>query len=323
MKYRKLHKREKQFFYEGSSQGKGFLLPTACMLIGSIVYRIQDAFKNSHAWVVQEKPINASEQLAITWIGHSTFLIQVGGINILTDPIFGNISWLFPRILPAGIKLDVLPPIDIILISHNHPDHMNYHSLLALQNHKNPCIVVPLGTKSWFDQHSFNNVFELSWWDQKEINLDSKCSFVKVTFLPAHHWSQHGMFDKNKSLWGSWMIECAHYFLYFAGDTIYSGHFLDISHNFPHIDVAFLPIGPCEPQCWMKHAHMNAQEAGKAFFDLSAQHLLPMHWGTFHFGMESFDLPIKRLQSWQNENSASLEEKVIHFPKVGERIYID
>jgi len=321
-KLKRLPYRQSYRFYNKKAEHKqGFVLPTLFMFLCSVVYRIRDLSRDFDVWVAIEKPIERSEQLAITWLGHSTYLIQTGNRNILLDPIFGGLSLFFPRILPVGIALNDLPPIDIVLISHNHLDHMDYASLLALKKLREPRVLVPLGVKSWFDYHVFTSVSELDWWEQKTISNDGKGSSIKITLLPATHWSQHGIFDKNKSLWGSWMIECNGRTLYFAGDTIYSNHFGEIAQEFSNIDVAFLPIGPCEPHRWMRYSHMNAQEAGKAFLDLNAKHMLPMHWGTFHFGMESFDLPIKRLQAWWNKNNSSYTGKKVHFPKIGQRIY--
>jgi L-ascorbate metabolism protein UlaG (beta-lactamase superfamily) len=141
---------------------------------------------------------------------------------------------------------------------------------------------------------------------------------IKIHFLPAHHWSGRGLFDINKSLWGSWMIETPKYKIYFAGDTGYAGHFRQISEKFSSIDIVLMPIGPEEPRTMMKDSHVGVDEALQAFQDLQAKHFIPMHWGTFKFGADTFDLPIKKLQvSWQNlffENS----DKFLHIVKCGE-----
>jgi L-ascorbate metabolism protein UlaG (beta-lactamase superfamily) len=313
------HKNSSRFYNDGETQQKGFLLDAFCMFLGSLVYRFRDSFKGS--WVDKNEPIERSKGLAITWIGHSTFLIQVGGVNILTDPVFGNIFWFFSRVLPPGISLSKLPPIDVILISHNHHDHMECESLLELKKNREPQVLVPLGNKSWFCDCNFKQVTELNWWEQKEVLLSDDHSMnLRITFLPAKHWSQRGIFDKNRSLWGSWMIECNGHTIYFAGDSTYSKHFTLIAQEFPRTDVALLPIGPCEPRSWLKHTHMDSQEAGQAFLDLNAKHFIPMHWGTFHFGAEPFDLPIIRLTTWWQSNTNRLSTKIIHLPKVGQRI---
>lgn len=237
----------------------------------------------------------APTDLQVTWIGHSTFLIQLAGKNILTDPIFGNATVLFPRILPPGISLADLPPIDYVIISHNHLDHMDYRALLALQQ-RAPALqlLVPRGDQRHLLKWGFRpeQVIEGYWWEQYKLGD------LQFSFLPAYHWSQRRLFDKNKSLWGSWLIESANRRLYFAGDTAYAGHFKTIAEEFGPIDLAFLPIAPCEPRKYLYTAHINAAEAGQAFLDLGAQLLVPMHWGTFHFGSDAFDTPIRQIKRW-------------------------
>lgn len=275
-------------------------------------------------WLHYEAPMSISDAPRITWLGHATFLIQIGGINILTDPIFGNLSFLFPRILPSTIILDNLPRIDVILISHNHRDHMDRDSLLALKNkHKDVQVLVPWGDKAWFDYRGFTQVTEYMWWEAHGVRSQlMRNSVVNFTFLPAWHWSQRGLFDKNKSLWGSWMIECNGYQIYFAGDTAYSPHFKAIARKFTTIDVALMPIGPCEPRPWMKRSHVDAQEACQAFIDLNAQVFIPMHWGTFAFGEDHFGLPIDRLKdAWSGRSE--LGSKQLHMVKVGQGLELE
>jgi len=260
-----------------------------------------------------------SDAPRITWLGHATFLIQIGGITILTDPIFGNLSFLFPRILPSTMGVENLPHIDVVLISHNHRDHMDTASLLALkQRFEKLQIFVPWGDKAWFDKRGFAHVSEYLWGDRQSVRSQvMPNSVANFTFLPAWHWSQRGLFDKNKSLWGSWMIECNGYHIYFAGDTAYSPHFKAIAHAFPTIDVALMPIGPCEPRPWMRKSHVDAHEACQAFIDLNAHIFIPMHWGTFAFGEDHFGLPIERLkEAWHARSE--LGAKQLHMPKVGQ-----
>ena len=275
-------------------------------------------------WLHYGAPIPVSDVPRITWLGHATFLIQIGGINILTDPIFGGLSFLFPRILPSTVALDNLPRIDVILISHNHRDHMDRDSLLALKkNNKDMQILVPWGDKAWFDARNFTQVTEYMWWQEHTVRSQvMRNSVVNFTFLPAWHWSQRGLFDKNKSLWGSWMIECNGHQIYFAGDTAYSPHFAAIARKFTAIDVALMPIGPCEPRPWMRRSHVDAHEACQAFIDLGAQHFIPMHWGTFAFGEDHFGLPIERLKdAWSIRSE--LDSKQLHMPKVGQELMFE
>lgn len=260
-----------------------------------------------------------SQEPKITWIGHSTFLIQIAGKNILTDPIFGSLSFIFRRIVPSVVKIKDLPPIDYILISHNHLDHMDRPSLQEIKKRfPKVKVLVPMGDKKWFDTHDFDHVSEHVWWD--EIN-DPVITDLKFTFLPANHWSQRTLFDKNKSLWGSWMIQVANFKIYFAGDTSWGNHFEQIGQEFPDIDIACMPIAPGEPRSWMKETHINAHEAVRAFIKLRAQTFVPMHWGTFHLGFDDFYTPITLLkQSWQ-EFQDELKHKDLKIVKFGEMVH--
>jgi len=260
-----------------------------------------------------------SDEAKITWIGHSTFLIQVAGKNILTDPIFGTLSTIFRRLVPPAIKISDLPVIDYILISHNHFDHMDAKALLMLKERfPDMKVLVPMGDKDWFDRHMFAHTSEHMWWDE----IIDEESLIKFTFLPANHWSQRTLFDKNKSLWGSWMIQSGDFKLYFAGDTSWGNHFKAIGSAFENIDVALLPIAPGEPRSWMKETHINAQEAVKACVDLNASVLIPMHWGTYHLGFDEYFAPIELLkESWQKMQTKASEKfatKKLKILKFGE-----
>lgn len=275
--------------------------------------------KNHDFWIEKNKNIiQKSNAPAITWIGHATFLIQINDINILTDPIFGNVTPLFPRIFKSSITLNELPKIDYVIISHNHLDHMDSNTLLGLYKlFPNIKFLVPKGDKKWFDKRGLSDyAIQFNWWDVYE-----SFSNIKFTFLPAYHWSQRGIFDQNKSLWGSWMIQSNDYSIYFAGDTGYSEHFSIISKEFSKIDIALMPIGPCEPREKMCNSHISAEEAGKAFIELGAEHFIPMHWGTFYFGTDYFDTPINRINLWWNQNKKDLNLKKLNILKFGQRIY--
>ena len=297
---------------------EGFLFDTASLLFKSFASRLNPWKKEFVDWYSPEVSVKRSQELVITWVGHATVLIQVAGLNILTDPIFGNSSMLYPRIIKPGISFERLPPIDLVLISHNHMDHMEGSSLRALARHAGIQFLVPQGDKAWFDRRCITAVNECMWW---ESHILSK-ALITCTFLPAVHWTQRQVFDRNRSLWGSWMIQCGDRCIYFAGDTAYGPHFQAIATEFPSIDVAILPIGPCEPRESMKHAHMDTEEAMKAFEILKAKHFIPIHWGTFHFGNEPARLPIDRLmQGWRQVN---LETKaILHVPKAGQKILIN
>lgn len=248
----------------------------------------------------------------VTWIGHSTFLIQVGGVNILTDPVFFNVAMFAPRVLKAGLSIGQLPKIDFILISHNHRDHMDLRSLQQVCAKYNPTVLVPQGNKKWLERKKIKNVFEKVWWEYQAFND------VKFTFLPASHWTSRGILDINTTLWGSWMIECSGLKLYFAGDTSYGEHFIKIGECFPGVDIALMPIGPVQPRKLINTAHTCPIQALKGFLDLKAKCFVPMHWGTFKSAYESFSAPAEvLLQSWEQHGKV-LQDKCLKLLKVGE-----
>ncbi|KKP29341.1 MAG: Outer membrane protein romA [candidate division TM6 bacterium GW2011_GWF2_30_66] len=285
---------------------------------------------------------NYEQEPVITWIGHATFLIQIGGVNILTDPVLGDAGILYKifykRLFKPGISANKLPNIDFVLISHNHMDHMDAESLLSLKNHKNIHFLVPKGNKRWFDKRGFAKTSEYCWWDKEVFSYDSFDDFgnidktlsnsqINFSFLPASHWSQRGVFDKNKTLWGSWLIEYKNseingFKIFFAGDTAYDQHFKEISQEYPGINIALMPIGPCEPRKFIAHHHVDAKESLIAFSDLNAEHFVPMHWGTFPLGAENFDLPLHRLvNGWSDfYESGLLDGKSLHLPQIGQKV---
>lgn len=313
--------KDRFYNYEGEKKPDVFI-PSVIMLLKSHLRRRVEK-ETMRDWVERTEPLRMSTQLAVTWIGHATFLIQIGTINILTDPVFGSLSVLYPRILPEGITFKQLPPIDFVLISHNHRDHMDAHTLQLLKNQEGITFLVPQGDKKWFRERGFGKVIENNWWDrQVYVASANGTTRIEFTFLPAFHWSQRGVFDYNKSLWGSWMILCNNTTIYFGGDTGYSSHFKCIKEEFPVIDFALMPIGPCEPRSLMRTSHINAEEAGQAFIDLGAKHFIPMHWGTYFFGTDNFMLPVDRLRAWWH--TAHLDaDKTLHLVKAGQRIMFD
>lgn len=324
MKYQKKcllpYIKKKRFYNHKDDIPESFLFKTMGAFIGSLKNRKQRLPKNLSCWIAQDVPQACSAQPIITWIGHATFLIQMGNVNILTDPIFWAASFFYPRILPPGILLENLPKIDVVLLSHNHRDHMDAKSLLALQQ-QNPYtkFLVPKGDKVWFDKRNFKCCSEYTWWEYTSLQTEQQSGEVVFSFLPAVHWSQRRMLDKNKSLWGSWLLEWNNQSVYFAGDTAYSKHFKIIAQECSPITIALMPIGPCDPHPHMRHNHVSAQEAGKGFLDLQARNFIPMHWGTFQFGIDHFETPINRLQDWWQQ-AEDMQGKILHLPKVGQII---
>lgn len=228
----------------------------------------------------------------VTWFGHATCLIKTDKVAILTDPVFESPSMLYRRKMPA-VAGEQLPAIDVVLISHNHRDHLDKKTIQWLYKKHDPLFLVPQGDKALLQRWGITKVEECMWWQQFVVND------ITYTFVPAWHWSQRGLFDRNKSLWGGWVIQDAARTIYFAGDTAYNRHYFDaIAQQFPCIDLALVPIGPGEPDALMRRSHVNPEQAGQLFLDVGARVLLPIHWGTFQFGFDQFDAPVLRLQKW-------------------------
>lgn len=237
---------------------------------------------------------NRSEP-TLTWVGHATFLLQLAGLNVLTDPVFSRrvspFSFAGPeRLAPLGLALEELPPIDLVLVSHNHYDHLDDAAVSWLAK-TNPGLqfVVPLGLKVWFAARGITQVVELDWWQGAEVGA------AKVTALPAQHFSGRSPFDRNATLWCSLLLELGGKKIYFAGDTGYSKDFADIGAAHPGIDLALLPIGAYEPNWFMRSVHVNPEEAVQMFRDLGTRHAAAMHWGTFRLTTEPLDEPPQRL----------------------------
>lgn len=312
------YKYKNRFYNTDERSTESFFFGTLPSFLKSLIGRSRRTRDRTGDWVCRyTAPLQMENTLHVTWIGHSSFLVQVGMVNILIDPVFAEISAFFPRLLAPGISLDQLPPIDLILISHNHHDHMDELSLKSLVK-KFPAvaIAVPLGDKNWFTKRDIFKVTEHEWCDVTQIQIGEQ--MVELTFLPAWHWSRRGLFDRNRSLWGSWMIQSSGSTIYFGGDTAYASHFIDIGKRFKTIDVALLPIGPCTPREWMKYSHMDARDAVHAAKDLNASNIIPMHWGTFPFGEDPFALPIEQLSRAWKDAYTDADTKKLHIVKAGQ-----
>jgi L-ascorbate metabolism protein UlaG (beta-lactamase superfamily) len=232
------------------------------------------------------------DRTSITWIGHATVLVQAGGLSFLTDPVFSDYVGVFERKAPPGVALEHLPPIDFVVISHNHRDHLDERSVKAL----GPSVhfLVPLGTARWFRDLGLTKVTELDWWDSTTV--EARGRHAKITLVPAQHWCQRGATDANRALWGGWVVEAGERRVYFAGDTGYPAAFDEIGKRFPSVDYAILPIGAYEPRWFMSPQHMDPAQAARAFHTLGAHRLVPVHWGTFALTDEPMDEPPRLLR---------------------------
>src|SRR5262245_15358179 len=228
---------------------------------------------------------------AVTFVGHSTFLIRTASTTLLTDPVFtthaGPFGRLGPRrVRPPAIPLRDLPRVDLVLLSHNHYDHLQPSSLAALGD---AAIVTALGVGRYVPPRRERRLTELDWW--QEASLGS----ARVTAVPAQHFSARTPWDKNRSLWCGFVVDVDGLTIYFAGDTGYAPHFAEIGDR-SAIDVALLPIGAYEPRWFMQPMHMNPDEAVRAHLDSGARVSLGMHFGTFQLTDEGIDEPIRALE---------------------------
>jgi L-ascorbate metabolism protein UlaG (beta-lactamase superfamily) len=233
----------------------------------------------------------AADEVAITFVNHATFLIQTGGITILTDPVWSKraspFRWIGPkRVRRPGVAFEDLPRINVILLSHNHYDHLDVATLTQLRHCFAPTVLAAAGDARVLRPIGFKDTRELDWWSETQIN-----DTLKVTFVPAQHFSARGLFDRQKSLWGGYLIENYGRRIYFAGDTGYSTHFSQIKRRLGPPDIAMLGIGAYEPRWFMKPIHMNPAEAVCAHRDLASKQSIGMHFGTFQLTTEAIEQP--------------------------------
>jgi N-acyl-phosphatidylethanolamine-hydrolysing phospholipase D len=226
----------------------------------------------------------------VTWVGHATLLIQLDGVNVLTDPQWSERASPLPfagprRLTPPAVAFENLPPVHAVVISHDHYDHLDVATVRRLAATHRPRFFVPLGMKAWFADLGITEVDELDWWEGRGVRD------VTLTLVPAHHWSQRTPWDLNRRLWGGWVVAGREHRLYFAGDTAYFDGFKDIGARLGPIDVAALPIGAYLPPVIMKPGHIDPAQALDAFVDLRARVLLAMHFGTFDLAEEPLEEP--------------------------------
>ena len=229
----------------------------------------------------------------ITVINHASVLIQVDDLNILTDPHYSlrasPVQFAGPkRVVKPGVAFDDLPPIDIVLISHNHYDHLDLDTLKRLKDRDAPKFLAGLKTKSFLENNGIKTATDLDWWQSIKANN------TKITFVPSQHWSARGIFDKREMLWGGFYIENSHK-IYFAGDTGYGKFFKVIKDKLGAPDLSLIPIGAYEPRWFMKDAHLNPKDSLQAFQDLQSKKMLGIHFGTFKLTDEGYNDPIKTL----------------------------
>jgi L-ascorbate metabolism protein UlaG (beta-lactamase superfamily) len=233
--------------------------------------------------------------LRVTFVNHATLLIQLGGLNILTDPQWSEraspVSWAGPkRHRRPGVRFEDLPPIDVVLLSHNHYDHMDLPTLRRLMMRDHPRIIAPLGNAQFLKSCSIPSE-ELDWWQSLRLTPSTE-----VTLVPARHFSARSLNDRNNALWGGFVVQSAAGSIYFAGDTAYGPHFAEIARRFAPIKLALIPIGAYRPRWFMGAVHLSPEEAVQAALDLKTQAAVPMHYGTFQLSEEAMDDPLNDLK---------------------------
>lgn len=235
---------------------------------------------------------------ALTWAGHASYVIRMGGACVLADPVWSpKIPGVPRRLTPPGIAWSELPAVDAVVISHNHYDHLDAPTIQRLP--RSTEILVPAGLGRWFTRRDFTNVTELDWWESAEV------AGLRFDFVPAHHWSRRSLTDTCRSLWGGWMITSPadestgrpQTRVYHAGDTGHGHWFEEIGRRYPGIDVAMLPIGAYAPRWFMHPVHMDPDEAVQALGELGATRLATMHWGTFVLTQEPVIEPLARVRA--------------------------
>ena len=245
--------------------------------------------------VEPDQQLLASGAPSLTWVGHATWMIRLGGQTLLTDPVWStSLGPGITRNVRPGVDLDQVDPT-VVLVSHNHRDHLDAPTIRRIGS--KPTYVVPTGLGAFFTKMGADKVIELDWWSTTRVGD------LTITFVPSQHWSQRGATDKNETLWGGFVIEGDERKVYFSGDTAYFQGFSEIGRRFLHIDAALLPIGAYDPEWFMRVQHMNPEDAVNAFKDLGARLLCAMHWGTFKLTDEPLDEPPQLLERFrQREN---------------------
>lgn len=238
-------------------------------------------------------PSFISSRPSVVWLGHSTFLIKVHGLQFLTDPVFSSHCAPLPirtfeRHHPVPIPIKDLPPIDCILISHNHYDHLDEKSVMQL-HHRFPHVqwIVPKGLKRWFLKRGIHRVEELCWGQSHLLQKD-----CWIHSVPAQHFSGRHFWDQNLTLWCGFVVQCKKKKFYFVGDTGYNPYdFKNLKEKWPKIDLCMIPIGTYIPSEFMKPVHINPKEAVQIHCDVGSQLSVGMHWKTFSLSEEPLDLP--------------------------------
>lgn len=235
--------------------------------------------------------------IAATFINHASFLLQIAGLNLLLDPVYGErtspVSFAGPRrVRLPGVPFDALPRIDGVLVSHNHYDHCDLPTLRRLRHRFDPRVITTLGNAAWFRRRGFGRVTELDWWEHFAITPE-----LTVTLTPTQHFSGRTPFDRDRTLWGGFYFQTTARRVYYLGDSGYCPHFREVRERLGPPDLALIPIGAYEPRWFMQKMHVNPAEAVQAHLDVGSHQSVGMHFGTFRVTDEGIDEPIESLRA--------------------------
>jgi L-ascorbate metabolism protein UlaG (beta-lactamase superfamily) len=237
------------------------------------------------------------DEIVVTFINHSTMLIQTHGINILTDPVWSRrvspFRFLGPvRYRDPGIRFDELPPIDVVLISHNHYDHMDVATLKQINKKWKPMIFAGLGNARFLRRSGIRGVFDMDWWDKEVVR-----NGIAIVCAPGQHFSSRAISDRDKTLWCGFVIETPKGPIYFAGDTGYGSFVEKLHEHYPSFRLAFLPIGAFRPTWFMAPVHISPDQAFQMHHELHVETSIAMHFGTFHLADDHQDEPPERIHT--------------------------
>ena len=293
--------------------------PVAHTLTDVIRWQLTSQRVTWPAWVddppAAALPEPKRDELVVTFVNHATFLLRTPTLSILTDPVFSDraspLSWIGPRrVRRPGLALEALPRIDVVLVSHNHYDHMDVETLSRIARRDCPLAVTGLGNADVLASTGLSKIVELDWWSTHATGD------IHIVMAPAQHFSARGVSDRNRSLWGSFLLRWPSKQAYFAADSGYTAYYKEIRRRYGPTDVALLPIGAYEPRWFMREMHMNPAEAVAAHRDLHSPLSLGMHFGTFRLTDEGIDEPPRALA--EARAAAGIAEHSFRVPGFGE-----